>query len=202
MIVDMPHAVRFSRLRLFSFFVLFTDHIHLTVHHSACFPTTSTVTYTQTSLKAKPSRRCLGESRELRWLLFRRDSPASASTTALVPIPDPPRLHLHNPGLENAAYSIGTLQGHIVLHNPQQTANSNTIAIIPPMPPSPTPVNSIPTSAATAPSITDTTRSPPPLPSTNASGCPSPSLRTAHSFTTSLTLTAYGNTGPLSSFAQ
>jgi hypothetical protein len=30
----------------------------------------------------------------------------------LVTSPVPPRLHLHNTGLENAAYSIGMLQGH------------------------------------------------------------------------------------------
>jgi hypothetical protein len=76
------------------------------------------------------------------------------------PVP-PPRLHLHNPGLKKAAYSIGTLQIYLVLRHHQQIANLNTIILS--TPPYPNPTISAPTSAATAPSIADATSSPPPL---------------------------------------
>jgi hypothetical protein len=142
------------------------------------FPTTSTVIYTQTLPNAKPSRRRTGQSRDLWCLLFRRDGPSSASTTAFwadsssssAPSPQSwPRkgwlLHWDAPDSSCVASSLA--DSEFKNDHPFRPTFSSSYEFGP-------------TSAVTTPSITDATGSPPSLLCTNTSGRPSPSLRTAH----------------------
>jgi hypothetical protein len=82
LIVDMPYRVRFAHLLLFTFFVLFTNHIHLKLLRLVRFPITSTVNLHPDFTKGETLQKTQGESRALWQFLFRRDSLSSASTSA------------------------------------------------------------------------------------------------------------------------